>query len=287
MSALWEAARAKVNLSLHITGRRSDGYHLLESLVVFPEFGDALIAEPAKGLSLSIDGPFGDGLAADADNLVLRAAEALRDAAGIDAGAALHLTKSLPIASGIGGGSADAAAALRCCNRLWGLNWPESRLEKIGIHLGADIPVCVRSGTCLMRGIGEQLSAGPTLPDGYILLINPMRSVETKAVFHARGDVPFSAPRIIPAKFETIPDLAAWLLEHTANDLAEPAQRLVPEIAAVLEALAALDGAFLSRMSGSGATCFALFKDLSAVEAGAQTIRATHPGWWAEFGRFS
>lgn len=284
-SSVTELARPKINLSLHVTGKRQDGYHLLESLVVFAECGDIVTAEPAHGLSLSMDGPFGDGLGADGHNLVLRAAVLLQDASGTTEGAALHLIKNLPIASGIGGGSADAAAALRALNRLWRLDWPQVRLEELALSLGADVPVCIASRTRIMRGIGDRLSAGPALPDLWILLVNPMRGVETRAVFQARQNADFTQAGIIPARFIAAQALTDWLTTATTNDLAAPARQVQPVIAEVETALAALPGTLLTRMSGSGATCFALCATESAAEAAAETLRAAEPGWWCDVAR--
>ncbi len=264
-----EFAPAKLNLFLHLRGRRPDGYHLLESLVVFPGLGDRLWAEPATGLSLSVTGPFGDGLPADGDNLVLRAAARL--SAG--QGAALRLEKCLPVASGIGGGSADAAAALRLLARLWGVALPEG----CALALGADVPVCVASRAQWMEGVGERLSPAPRMPACWVVLANPMVGVETRAVFAAleRRDCP-PAPPPPAGGFESVASLVGWLAE-TRNDMQAAAIRLCPPIAEVLEALAP---APLVRMSGSGATCFALHETEATALDAAQRLRSARPGWW-------
>lgn len=273
-----EAASAKVNLFLHVGERRADGFHPLQSLAVFTGAGDVLRAQAAPQLSLSLDGPFAAGLQAESDNLVLRAARALAETAGIAAGAALALTKNLPVASGIGGGSADAAAALRALKQLWRLETDEATLLEIAAALGSDIPVCVPSLSAYMEGRGEILTpaAVPRLP---MLLVNPGVAVPTRDVFAAlqtRSGTGLALPR---AGFA---DAAALLqfLGDTRNDLEAPARAIQPVIGTVLDALAALPGTTLVRMSGSGATCFALFDTDDACAQGADRLRAAHSGWW-------
>jgi 4-diphosphocytidyl-2-C-methyl-D-erythritol kinase len=270
LSAAPGAAPAKVNLCLHVTGRRADGYHLLDSLVVFAGVGDEVSAAPADGLSLALEGPEAGALAAEPDNLVLRAARAL--AAGRDLGAALRLTKRLPVASGIGGGSSDAAAALRVLSRLWGV---EADLPALALALGADVPVCLAREPAVMRGIGEALTPAPRLPRFGLLLANPRLAVETRAVFAARG-AGFSAPIAYPEAWSDAAamarDLAAW-----RNDLEAPAMALCPAIAEVRAAIAAQPGCLLARMSGSGATCFGLFGDAPAAERAAAALPRA---WW-------
>jgi 4-diphosphocytidyl-2-C-methyl-D-erythritol kinase len=270
-----EDAHAKVNLHLHVTGRRADGYHLLDSLVVFPAIADRLSATPAGSLTLEVTGPFAAALADEPDNLVLRAARRLAEAHGIRPGAHLVLEKHLPIASGIGGGSADAAAALRLLACLWNVPIPEG----LALSLGADIPVCLAQSPARMQGIGEHLSAAPRLPPFGIVLANPGLAVPTPAVFRQRAaaGTPFTPPAALP---EAWPDAAAMAadLATTRNDLAEAAIALCPPIADLLAALAALPGCRLARMSGSGATCFALFDTAAtATKAAASLARS---GWW-------
>lgn len=274
-----EAGPAKVNLFLHVTGRRADGYHLLDSLVVFGPAADVLHAAPADELSLAVEGPFGASLEAEPDNLVLRAARALAAAVGIEPRVALRLEKRLPVASGIGGGSADAAAALRLLDRLWGLGLGVARLREIGATLGADIPVCIESRPVRMAGVGEVLSPAPRLPECGLLLVNPGVALATPAVFRARsGD--FSPPGALPSAW---PDSAAMARDLAAlrNDLEAPALALCPAVAEVLAALAALPGCLLARMSGSGATCFGLFADAAAARRAAALLPQ---GWWREAG---
>ena len=270
--ALREAAPAKVNLYLHLCGRRADGYHLLDSLAVFPAIADRLTGGPGQGLSLQIGGPFGDGLAADPGNLVLRAARALAGAHGRAPDAALRLDKHLPLASGIGGGSSDAAAALRLLSRLWGVAIPEG----LALSLGADVPVCLGAPRprC-MAGIGERLAPAPAMPEFWMVLVNPGVAVATGAVFAAveRRENP-PGPKPPP-----LPDFAAltgWL-SRQRNDLQSAAVSICPVIA---EVLAALDGAPLARMSGSGATCFALHEGEWGALAQAARLRLSRPGWW-------
>ncbi|MBL6456511.1 4-(cytidine 5'-diphospho)-2-C-methyl-D-erythritol kinase [Belnapia sp. T6] len=272
---LGEAAPAKVNLYLHVTGRRPDGYHLLDSLVVFGPGGDELAAAPAEGLSLRVEGPFGGALAAEPDNLVLRAARALAAAAGREAEAALTLTKRLPVASGIGGGSSDAAAALRLLDRLWDTGLGAERLAAIAAGLGADVPVCLAVRPARMQGIGEVLLPAPTLPECGLLLVNPGIALATPAVFKARQGG-FTPPAALP---EAWPDAAAMAagLAALRNDLEAPAIALCPPVAEVLAALRTLPGCLLARMSGSGATCFGLFASPEAARSAAAALPG--PRW--------
>ena len=271
---LTEAAPAKLNLFLHVLGRRADGYHLLDSLAVFGAAADRLHAAPADTLTLSVTGPHRADLADEADNLVLRAARALAEAAGITAGAALTLEKHLPVASGIGGGSADAAAALRLLARLWNLHPAPADLAAIAARLGADVPVCLTTTPSRMGGVGEVLTAPPMLPRFGLALVNPGLPVATAAVFRARQG-PFSDPAPLPDAFPDAATLAGFLAAHTRNDLEPPARALCLAIGAVLAALAATPGCLLARMSGSGATCFGLFASPEAA------IAPTNPGWWS------
>lgn len=271
-----EPAPAKLNLYLHITGRRGNGYHELDSLVAFTEAGDAVEACPAEVLSLAVDGPQAAALAGEADNLVLRAARALAAAVGLEPAAALRLDKRLPVASGIGGGSADAAAALRALVRLWRLDIAADRLAEIALGLGADVPVCLFGRPAVMRGIGEEIVPAPPVPAAPIVLVNPNRAVSTPAVFEARASG-FSAP----GRYRGAPDPAALAaaLRETRNDLTDSALTLEPAIGTVLAALEA-QGALLARMSGSGATCFGIFGTDSAANAAADRIGGDQPGWW-------
>ncbi len=268
-----EIGWAKVNLFLHVLGRRADGYHVLDSLAVFPAIGDVLTAEPAPALSLRLTGPFGGTLATEPDNLVLRAARALAESAGIAPRVRLTLDKRLPVASGIGGGSADAAAALRLLARLWGT---QADLPAIAGTLGADVPVCLGGRAARMRGVGEQLGPAPVLPDAGIVLLNPGGAVATAAVFRARQGA-FGDAAALP---DAWPDAAAMARDLSAlrNDLEPAALALHPPIGLALDALAADKSCLLARMSGSGATCFGLYADPGSATRAASAL--ARPGWW-------
>lgn len=263
-------APAKVNLYLHVTGKRADGYHLLDSLAVFPAVGDKITVEAAPTCTLDLCGPFGASLTSEPDNLLLRAARALAP----ERGAHLRLEKNLPVASGIGGGSADAAATLRALSRLWGLK-PEN-LSDLALQLGADVPVCLRSVPTRMQGIGEILAPAPRLPHFGMVLVNPGVAVPTPAVFKTRTGGFTPAPRL-PGCWADATAMAADLARCT-NDLQDAAIALEPVIATVLATLSALPGALLARMSGSGATCFALFANEAAATTAAQQI--SQKEWW-------
>jgi 4-diphosphocytidyl-2-C-methyl-D-erythritol kinase len=273
---LIEQAPAKVNLFLHVLGQRADGYHLLDSLVVFAGVGDALRAEPAESLSLAAEGPFGAALGADPDNLVLRAARALAAELGIAPHGRLVLSKHLPVASGIGGGSADAAATLRLLCRLWHVEVEPVALARVAAGLGADVPVCLSGRTSRMRGIGEWLDPAPTLPDCGIALINPGVALATADVFRTRSGA-WSAQADLPASWRDAGGMA-MSLARLGNDLQSAAIVLRPVIGDVLSALEAAPGCLLARMSGAGATCFGLFAETGAAMRAASALR--RPGWW-------
>jgi 4-diphosphocytidyl-2-C-methyl-D-erythritol kinase len=279
--ALRVLAPAKINLYLHVVGRRSDGYHLLDSLVAFADIGDRLAVAPADRLSLSVAGPEAAALGGlGDDNLVLRAARLL--AASETIGAGLHLEKHLPIASGIGGGSSDAAAALRLLTQFWPRPPAGAALTEIAARLGADVPACLLARPAWVGGIGEEIRPAAGLPPAGIVLANPRRTLPTPAVFQARRGA-FSAPN----RFSPMPSDAAALaaaLASRRNDLTPAALTLVPDIAAVLQRLADLPGMLLARMSGSGATCFALFADRATALAAADALAAAEPGWWVAGG---
>lgn len=266
-----EIGYAKINLALHVRKRELDGYHRLETLFAFAEEGDRLSVSEAETLSLAVTGPFAAGLSAGPDNLVLRAAETLRQTSGVKAGAALVLDKRLPIASGIGGGSADAAAALRLLCRHWQLGASEQDLLAIAAGLGADVPACVLSRTARGEGKGDRLIPllAPELGGKPLLLVNPGAAVSTAAVFAAwdgidRGPLGPGAAAAVGGR----------------NDLEAAARRIAPEIADVLAVLAALDNVLVSRMSGSGATCFALFDTLGQRDQAQRRVAELRPHWW-------
>lgn len=276
---LTDLARAKVNLFLHVLGRREDGRHALESLAVFPVLGDVLSAEPSPIRTLSLDGPFALDLGADGDNLVLRAVEAYAAALGERRGVALRLVKRLPVASGIGGGSADAAAALRLLSRLWGRSLDADALRDLALSLGADVPVCLASAPAFMEGAGERLRPAPFFPGFWLVLVNPLRALATGRVFAAleRRENPPAEP--LPERFPDLDALTGWLARQR-NDLEAPARALLPVIGPILAALGRTAGCRLARMSGSGATCFGLFAAEGEALAAAEAVRRREPGWW-------
>lgn len=270
MSDLTERASAKINLALHVRERMADGYHRLETIFAFARDGDLVSAAGAQELSLRIEGPFAAGLSAGADNLVLRAAEALREAAGVNGGSALTLIKNLPVASGIGGGSADAAAALRLLARLWQTDVP---LGPIAASLGADVPACLAGRTMRGEGRGDILSpvCADTLPGMPVLLVNPGVPVPTGPVFAAWDGVD-------RGPLEGDDPLQAALAGR--NDLEAPAISVCPVIGALLDWLSTRQGVTLARMSGSGATCFALFEQEHDLASAERQARTDWPGAW-------
>jgi len=278
-AAIVAFAPAKINLYLHIVGKRPDGYHLISSLMVFAGIGDDIAVAPGRELSLTIDGPFAASLAADSNNLAMRAAERLAAQLGVAADAAIRLTKRLPVASGIGGGSTDAAATLRALVRLWGKDPGSEALRRIGLALGADVPVCLVGRPSLVSGIGETIEPAPRLPPVWLALVNPGVAVPTREVFAARSGA-FSSPLPLLESPRDAADLAQALALR-GNDLAEPAQRLAPVIGEVLAAIQATPGCLLARMSGSGATCFGLFAKQESAERAARAIAAARPDWWS------
>ncbi len=278
-------APAKVNLFLHVTGKRADGFHELQSLVAFADAADELEIESANGFSLEVEGPFANGLPRETDNLVLQAARALSGHFSVRAGARFKLTKNLPVASGIGGGSADAAAAFRGLVALWetgSADGPDIGL--LAARLGSDIPVCLASVTAWMEGRGERVTRLPPLPQAHLVLINPGFGVATAEVFRrldSRKGRPASIP---PGPFASADDLAHYL-KTMGNDLEAPALSIAPGIGAVLDALTHA-GSALARMSGSGATCFGLFKTAAARDAAARSIARAEKAWWVRSSKF-
>lgn len=278
-------APAKVNLYLQVTGRRADGYHLVDSLVAFADIGDRVIAEPTEDFSLQVNGPEAGSLAsAGDDNLVLRAARLFAVHVGIAAGAALRLEKHLPVAAGIGGGSSDAAATLRALRQLWRVPVDNAALQTLAARIGADVPACISGRAAWVGGIGERIEPAADLPGAGILLANPRRQLPTASVFAARH-----GPYSDAARFAPMPADAAGLAElltRRRNDLTDAAIGLIPEISTVLTRLGALPGVLLVRMSGSGATCFALFADRSEAEHARNALTVAEPGWWSAAGGF-
>jgi 4-diphosphocytidyl-2-C-methyl-D-erythritol kinase len=272
-------AHAKVNLWLNVVGRRPDGYHLLDSLVAFVDLADTLDVRPSDGLSLELAGPQAAGLAGDPDNLVLKAARLLADRAGVLPRAAIRRGKHIPVAAGLGGGSADAAAALRALGDLWRAALPEEELFDLAASLGADVPMCLAGRTALVSGIGERLQPAPTLPPAAILLVNPGIALPTPDVFKARRG-PFSAGAPVTRPWRDLPEFTAALAQR-GNDLSDAAIALRPEIAEVLTFLRTSRGARYAAMSGSGATCFALYDSPDAAQ---QVSASMPPSWWRHAG---
>ncbi len=272
------SAPAKINLFLHVGDQRADGFHALESLVVFAGVGDTLSFAPADGLSLSITGPFAAGLDSGPDNLVMKAARLLAERAAVTGGARIVLTKNLPVASGIGGGSADAAATLRGLVQLWKLKMPPDDLRRVGEALGSDVPVCVDSMSALMEGRGEKVTILDGVPEMPMVMINPGVAVPTGKIFAAlKGRRGIGLP--LPPTMRDAAALVAYL-KSTVNDLEAPACEVAPVIGTVLKALASQEGVLLVRMSGSGATCFALFHSDEFAIAAANALQSRNPEWW-------
>jgi len=276
-------APAKINLYLHVGAKRADGFHELESLVVFADVGDMLSFEAADALSLTIDGAFAPALANEPDNLVRKAARALAAHATIEPKARIALTKNLPVASGIGGGSADAAAALRGLVKLWKLDIDPAALRAIALSLGADVPACLDSKPALVGGVGERLTPLPGLPPLDLVLVNPGVPVATAEVFrrleHRSG--------VGGAARNSFRDWNALIarLETMHNDLEEPAASIAPEIREAIDAICRDPAALIARMSGSGATCFGIYGDMESAAASADIIRRAHPKWWVTVAR--
>jgi 4-diphosphocytidyl-2-C-methyl-D-erythritol kinase len=259
-----ETAYAKINLALHVRGREADGFHRIETVFAFCEHGDRLSVAPGDGIGLSISGPFAGTLTAGEDNLVLRAARALAEHCQVETGAAISLEKNLPVAAGLGGGSADAGAVFRLLCRFWSVAPSEEELLALAAPLGADVPACLASRTARGDARGDRLTpwADLDLAGTSVLLVNPAVPLSTAAVFRA---------------WDGIDRGPLTGLEGSRNDLEGPATELVPEVADALEALA---DAEIARMSGSGATCFGLYRDPAARDSAAARIRAAHPRWW-------
>jgi 4-diphosphocytidyl-2-C-methyl-D-erythritol kinase len=276
-------APAKINLFLHVGERRSDGYHELESLVVFADVGDELLIEPAKSFSLALDGPFGGKLANEQDNLIAKAARALGAKAGRSPDVRITLTKNLPVASGIGGGSADAAATLRGLVQFWDIKMPQPELHAIAETLGSDVPACLLSETLWMTGRGEGIEPVPGLPPAPLVLVNPGVAVSTARIFANLKNRVGIGQAAKPRADLSMLALADYF-KSNRNDLEKPAREIAPAIDEVLQAISH-SGALRTRMSGSGATCFGLFADDKSAEAAAAKIAEDHPDWWVKKAR--
>ncbi|MCF1473174.1 MULTISPECIES: 4-(cytidine 5'-diphospho)-2-C-methyl-D-erythritol kinase [Rhizobium/Agrobacterium group] len=283
MTVFREIAAAKINLALHVTGRRDDGYHLLDTLVTFAEHGDVITVETARQDEFTLSGRFAGQLQSEdpAGNLVIRARDLLRTATlakGMLAPpVAISLQKNLPIASGIGGGSADAAATLRALQRLWESHLEPAALEDLALKLGADVPMCLASTSLRATGIGEDLTPLPALPRFGLLLGNPLQAVSTPAIFKAmtRRDNPPIGP------LPTLMDQDPWIetLRRLRNDLQPAAETLCPHIAELSRMIEAT-GALVTRMSGSGATCFGLYPTYDAAFAAEKLLLTARPDWY-------
>jgi 4-diphosphocytidyl-2-C-methyl-D-erythritol kinase len=294
MPALIDDARAKVNLTLRVVGRRVDGYHDLESVVAFCDCADRLTLEPGPELSLTTTGPLAQDCGEASDNLVLKAARLLGERIPCLQSGKFTLEKILPVAAGIGGGSADGAAALRLLARVNKLALDDPRVIEVAQLTGADVPVCLASRACVMTGIGETLLplALPKLP---CVLVNPRIPVATRDVFAAlglrRGELRVGVADVIRAPAwpdgDASPDRWIAQLSAGSNDLEAPAKSIQPVIGEVLSALQNADGVRLARMSGSGATCFAIFNNDSDAQRAARTIQQHHPQWWVHAGALS
>ena len=294
MPALTDEGRAKVNLTLRVVGRRTDGYHDLESVVAFADCADRLTLTPGSELTLQMSGPLGQACGATSDNLVLKAARLLAEWVPDMKVGSFTLDKVLPVAAGIGGGSADAAAALRLLAQLNGLSLDDERLLEVALETGADVPVCLASRACDMTGVGDTLLP-LSLPIMPCVMVNPCVPVATKDVFAAlglrNGELLVGATDVFrgtdwPEAGASVED---WVevLAASANDLEAPATRIQPVIGEVIAALSATNGAWLARMSGSGATCFAIYENTADAGRAAEKIRHDHSEWWVHAGTLS
>ncbi|MCX7120803.1 MAG: 4-(cytidine 5'-diphospho)-2-C-methyl-D-erythritol kinase [Gammaproteobacteria bacterium] len=272
-------APAKLNLYLHITGRRDDGYHLLESVFVFTQFGDVITISESDVLSLKIDGPFKSTLLNESieNNLAYRAAQLLQRKYTVSRGAEIQLTKNIPIGAGLGGGSSDAASVLKGLNQFWGLNITEKTLMQLGLSLGADVPACIAAAPALVSGIGENITpVDLSFMPSFVLLVNPYQPLSTQTVFqyYKKNNAAFS-----PASQKEI-NLDTVLTNH--NDLEAAAITLQPTIQIILDNLKAQAHCALARMSGSGPTCFALFYDIASAKSAEKTIQGLLPNYWVQ-----
>lgn len=279
MSEITLRAPAKVNLYLHITGKREDGYHLVDSLVSFTDFGDQVTVSEADELTLTASGHYADGMPMDDSNLVLRMARSLQEEAGITKGAKIHIDKEIPVSAGVGGGSTDAAAAANALVKLWGVDIPLQRLCEIGFKLGVDMPVCLNRKTVFVDGLGEQMTAAEPIPENGLLLVNPRVTLSTPSVFARRKGGFSPTDDFIGTRAKDAKHLAK-LLADRENDLTDPASALVPVVREVIREIGNLDGCLLSRMSGSGATCWGLFETEAAAAAAMEQLKSRQPDWW-------
>lgn len=272
-------APAKINLHLHVTGKRGDGYHLLESIVAFTEVADYITVSSSENLSLTVEGPFAPQLPSDG-NIVLKAAEKLAAWAGIAPKASITLQKNIPLGAGLGGGSSDAATTLHLLSSLWGISPDTSTLHNIALSLGADVPMFIEKQAAFMSGVGEKLLPMANMPELYAVLVNPGVHLATPDVFKA-GGMTFSASEKDVASVVGRDDVLDYVLQ-CRNDLEAAAIALAPVVATVLSVIKGLNGCLLSRMSGSGATCFGLFRMQAEAENAAFAMRNAYPQWWVQ-----
>ncbi len=277
-------APAKVNLFLHITGKLSDGYHTLDSLVVFADIGDYITIEKSSEFSFHVKGEFAKDLQVDIqNNLVAKAAKSLAQISGNNPNVKITLDKNLPISSGIGGGSSDAASTIWGLQEFWSLAHDADYILPLMTKLGADVPVCQYCRPAIMRGIGDILSPAPIMQEVPIVLINPMISCATQDIFLLYDGEFKKGNAKLPKILNTVFDLVKFL-EITDNDLFKPASKLIPEIGNVINALNAQNTCLFSRMSGSGASCFGLFENIKGAELAAEIICQENPDWWVKTG---
>jgi 4-diphosphocytidyl-2-C-methyl-D-erythritol kinase len=271
-------APAKINLALHVTGRRADGYHLLDSIAVFADIGDRVEILPADKMELSVEGPFAAHAPGDPSDLAWRAAEAFFQHTGLTRRAAIRVEKNIPAGAGLGGGSADAAAVLLGLDALFGTNLPAEELRALGLKLGADVPMCLAGNALRAGGIGEDISPLENFPPLPMVLVWPGKPVSTAEVFKALVRRNNSPVTDAPPK-KSVAETAGWL-GHCRNDLEPPALKIAPEIGEVLAALRASQGCLLARMSGSGSACFGIFAATVDAREAATTLQAARPEWW-------
>ena len=278
-AALTLAAAAKINLTLHITGQRDDGYHDLDSLIGFTDVSDVLTIKMADSMRLRVKGPESGGVETGDDNLVVRAARLMQNHLGVSTGLDIELEKYIPVAAGLGGGSADAAATVAGCMTLWGSSTSDSISDHtLASDLGADVPICRYGRAARVRGIGEAITPAVNWPAAWLVLVNPRIPVSTADVFKA-FDGEFTAPDETAFEGSSYTMFTAYLAERE-NSLTESAQAIAPVIGNVLDGIASLPGCSLARMSGSGPTCFGLFETMDAANQGRQALSQSHPNWW-------
>ena len=265
---------------MHINKRLSSGFHIIDSLIDFANLGDTITVCPSNKLTLSVTGPFSPGLSTGKDNLVIKAAELLATFAGMKPKAKIELKKNLPVASGIGGGSADAAATLKSLSVLWGIQPSSDDLNKLATELGADVPVCLKGVTSFVKGADADITTAPALPNYWLVLVNPNQPVSTKEVFANRKGS-FTSTPTFNYNFNKAEELAKVLTGFN-NDLTSAATLIAPIINNVLDALKETHGQLLTRLSGSGATCFALYASKYAATSAAKRLKNKYPSWWIQ-----